>query len=1135
MPRALISFALASVVVLAGAASCSVDAAPDGLRATPPGDGPTVVYDTSHRPLPEVPQPTDLATFADPTSRTGRRLNVSLVAPTPMESRTRSGFNELEGWGTYQTISVSFKRGRATAATEPAIDLEDVRARMQESDYDFTNDPVYVVNLKTGVPAALDVGHGNVSLVVKDPDRYWPVFARDKDANLIFETREEGPGLTQADYRPALDLDFDGVLDHPNTLGKAGIDGIDNLLTWYERETDTLMVRPVVPLDEMTEYAVVLTDRLRSAQGAAVKSPFPFVHHPQQKSGVAALQTILSDKGRAGYYGDLAGTGLDHVAFAWTFTTGPNYDDMRLLRDGLYGRGPFARIEREFPPAMTTFRAVGKSDSGEPLGDPACTPQLKQPFIVRTTAARQMLHDLIGQVVGFKGPEADELERVIVEYVDYFVIGQFEAPYYMGDPKREPVDARFRLNYKTGEGDVRRDTIPFWISVPRPGAGRKQPFPVVVWSHGTGLHGDEIIVRAGYFAQHGMAMASINMPGHGLDLEVGQRTLAEVFLRQACLVPWLKGVMSGRHEDLNADGQGDSGGLLWTAHVFHSRDNVRQSVLDQIAMVRLLRAFDGRPGAEDFNEDGRPEAMGDFDGDGVPDLGGPNVPYFTSGNSYGGIVAMIHGAIDPFVAASAPISGGGGLTDVAVTSNLTPDSVLEQVFTPLVIGVEQGERPPKKGVNQTTCAPGERSVRWVLNNLINSVEMEIACLSPAELGAGRTVVVTNVSNGEARCARTDDKGRFRIAVPTAVGDKIDVQVYDAPDVVESYKGCKLLAGAPAGRRVNTWERPATAFGPVADESKSCTSDTGCQQYRDVFYPVGSTLVAPQEGLGLRRQSPEIRRLFSLTQVALESGDPINFAKYYMLKPIPDLDGKPLPPRPILVGNTVGDPLVPPATGNAFARAAGILPFLPPSALGRFPEYADWVTPQFLYDDLGGKTPNQVLVEGRVLEGVDRLERTPAGPACDVNYKPSATCTSPPGRSAATCRQTLYDADWLAEGTDRFDAQHPKVPLRLGRAANVRARDDATLARSWAPREAGRPFAPNTRGWSPGPPLVGLVNAYLKPTGQHVWVTGDPCKSWDDATYYNHLVGRFFATGGSDLYFLSRPETHRCLATASCVF
>ena len=52
--------------------ACSVDTIPTGLRATPAGTGPTVVFDLMHTPLPDIPQPNDIATFADPTSRNDR-------------------------------------------------------------------------------------------------------------------------------------------------------------------------------------------------------------------------------------------------------------------------------------------------------------------------------------------------------------------------------------------------------------------------------------------------------------------------------------------------------------------------------------------------------------------------------------------------------------------------------------------------------------------------------------------------------------------------------------------------------------------------------------------------------------------------------------------------------------------------------------------------------------------------------------------------------------------------------------------------------------------------------------------------------------------------------------------------------
>src|SRR5688572_31246080 len=142
-------FAIALGVTI-GASACGFDQAPDGARRTPAGDGPRVVFDVTRRPLPEIPQPNDVATFADPTSRTGRRVNVSLVAPTRLEGHARADFTSLEGWGTFAPFTVAFERDPRTPVDEPAIDLNDVFTRTR--DWQPSDDPFYVIDLTTGIP-----------------------------------------------------------------------------------------------------------------------------------------------------------------------------------------------------------------------------------------------------------------------------------------------------------------------------------------------------------------------------------------------------------------------------------------------------------------------------------------------------------------------------------------------------------------------------------------------------------------------------------------------------------------------------------------------------------------------------------------------------------------------------------------------------------------------------------------------------------------------------------------------------------------------------------------------------------------------------------------------------------------------
>src|SRR5687767_7074203 len=172
--------ALASLAVLA--ASCAVDRAPSGLRRTPSGPGARVRYDLAHKPLPDMPLPSDTATWPDPTSRTGVRINASLIAPTSMETLARLRFTEMEGWGTFAPITVAFDLDDGGGG--PALDLKNLLQRHVGDDYDFADDAVYLINLTTGVPAVLDLGAGNFSYVLRSLDRYWPNDTRKTERNL---------------------------------------------------------------------------------------------------------------------------------------------------------------------------------------------------------------------------------------------------------------------------------------------------------------------------------------------------------------------------------------------------------------------------------------------------------------------------------------------------------------------------------------------------------------------------------------------------------------------------------------------------------------------------------------------------------------------------------------------------------------------------------------------------------------------------------------------------------------------------------------------------------------------------------------------------------------------------------------
>ena len=71
---------------------CSIDEVPEGIGKTPGGESATVKWDLYHKPLPDIPFPNDQAMWPDPTSRTGMRVNASIVAPTSIEETARRKF-----------------------------------------------------------------------------------------------------------------------------------------------------------------------------------------------------------------------------------------------------------------------------------------------------------------------------------------------------------------------------------------------------------------------------------------------------------------------------------------------------------------------------------------------------------------------------------------------------------------------------------------------------------------------------------------------------------------------------------------------------------------------------------------------------------------------------------------------------------------------------------------------------------------------------------------------------------------------------------------------------------------------------------------------------------------------------------
>jgi hypothetical protein len=1256
-PMKLLRLAAALASLAALATSCAMDHAPQGLRRTPDGPGAKVRFDLAHKPLPDIPIPNDTATWPDPTSRTGLRVNASLIAPTNMERQARQRFDQMEGWGTYAPIWVSFDVDKSDPLyadyTGAALDLANIRRRHQGQDYDFADDAVYLVNLTTGVPVVLDLGSGNFDYTLKKLDKYWPNDTRASERNLLFDTIDESKGglLGPGTFTPADDTDFDGVMDVPNLddpkacpgpdlagcdAPKSAVYGTDaclerrrsrdrcmadHLLDWYERETDTLILRPVIPLDEMTRYAVVITDRTIDGKGNAIKSPFDFVYHATMEATAARVRDVVNDPSKKSYFGDLAGTGLDHVAFTWSFTTQPTVDDMKRLRDGLYGQGPFARFASEWPTTFELERAVGlnaglnqgatdlpdwkTSDFGKSAGCPGKAGNL---YVIKYDDIKKDMKRLVVDGFGLDDGPGSELLLRSFDSIDKMLVGFYHSPFLIeGGPKSTDPNAAFDVNFQTGQGALTDDLVQFWLIIPKETAEFHQPFNVDVYGHGYTGNFSELLLYAGNMAKHGLATIGINAVNHQLTFDTQDSQLAaKAVLAGQCVAPFYDALTTGRARDLNGDGIPDSGGDFWSSYLFHTRDSVRQSVLDHIQLVRILRSFGtptgkmlcrtdqtgwDKPGTTpcDVNADGKPEIAGDFDGDGRPDVGGPNATYGTWGESLGGILSGIYGSIDAYITSAVPGSGGGGLTDIGIRSfqGGVIEAVLLRLWGPLLVTVPAEERISCQKTNKdsdhcTVCQPGQMSLRWVMPDVNGTGELEIQCVDPASIDK-TTVFAVNRANGEVRCARVDDEHRFRIGLPASIGDDVVVDFYAGRDAVTDYGSCAGTRSVDEQPKVHVESWGPGRYGQNSTntlETETCTTHS-CSIFQGHFFQEGTPLTSPAEGLGQIRQTPALRRFITLAQMALDPGDPINFAPYYSIKPMTDPFGAPIAPHALLTLNTIGDMNVPLNSGIAFGRASGALPFMRPDQAATYPEYSNYVTPRTVFDALGGRTPNQVLIDDHVIEGIAALARHPAAPECATSqnevdpggtYLTAAGQTKqclPTGCTQATetdpdkqkhvcwydthcdvatsscqantlgkpsCDEALYDVDELDEGKQRYFEQSAPVPLRLARYTQP-VQPGYPSDSVWAPRVNGVPYGPDGQ-WQADPKrrLTALLDAYIYTEGNHCFVNGEPCQSWDEGTYLTNLVARFFMSDGTDVYYLSHPKTHHCLATndvASC--
>jgi hypothetical protein len=890
---------------------------PEGLRATPEGTGPMVTVDWDAEPLPELPFPNDLATIPDPDSPTGLRLNISLVAETHEQAETREKLNTLSGWGVYAPMTVGF---------QAPLDLDNLFARhggdRKIGASRLIDDGIFVIDVTPGSPtygqpAHIDIGEGRFPMDVWNPARYWANDSRAGHPSVTFDTMDEdavengGNGNGVMDWGE--DTDNDGNLDVPNVYPEGSTDLFEDLLSWYERETNTVIMRPVVPLREKTTYAVVVTERVVGLDGQPVRSPWDQVHHMRQLAKLESLPATLP----------ALGLDVEDIAFTWAFTTGSVTDELVAIKQGRDGEGPLAWLADDYPASINTTAVM----HSRPNEDPHAV------GVAPLINALELIPD-----AGVGGIIAENYRA----FSSIAVGGTFTTPDFLvdkDDDGRDDSEEFFVLNLKEGTAEVAPRDVVFSCILPNEVVA-EPPYDVVLWGHGYGSSRFEFASFVWAVNRVGKAACSMDFPSHGVELDPELADLVETVLGGLNLAEFVTHLEDSRARDLDNDGRLDSGGDQWSADAFHTRDQVRQATVDWAWFIKAIQNCGSGTMVRDG--DGEDQMSCDWDLDGAIDIGGPDAKFYIAGGSLGGINASVAAPILTEVSAFIPVVSGGGLLDIALRSDIggATEAMAGRLMTPMIVG-----RSTDDGL----------VVEQLITSVTNMRTRHLATLPT--FPAGGKVIVDNLEKGFSREGLIPENGAFRVGI-AADGlrpmDKKALANIPAAGAVSTLEDYRVPNNEGLGDRLRirfeSYDAATDSF-TAMDELTMDTFETDII-HEGITHPAGSPLIALSFGSGYIRGTPDLRRVATVFSAILEPGDPIAYSPMMFERPFEALGSQAV--NVLHMPNT-GDNIVSINTGISQARAMGLVK-------------------NDVVDERYGSSVDQWLIDRQVVRGIE--ERGP---------------------------------------------------------------------------------------------------------------------------------------------------------------
>jgi dienelactone hydrolase len=409
-------------------------------------------------------------------------------------------------------------------------------------------------------------------------------------------------------------------------------------------ETNTVTFRPAAPVAPGTYAVVVRRDPLRTRGGARI-APSPD-YALLSRDGDPATDANFSRMDAI----DPAFTGRSETLAFFQFTTKADTGQMQLLQAYVEGQTPVDRAGDDLSLAVTAFlpesarqiAAAGQTVAPSPAAvaavlnpqlpdspDAACPAACVNPCqttrptdcpatcaprpCIPTAGIARMAVGELSTPVFISDPVPDTAALLF----NGTIRGRdLQAPFHPGNPASLSAATPFR-------------TIPYVIFYP---AVHQDPTPVIVGVHGFTLSKSTMAALASAACSAGFALVAIDLYQHG-D-------------RQAAIAVPEGGFSTKLDPVLLGAGVRFPDPFLNPTMLGRTRDKLRQSVVDELSLIRLLATADGA------------DPRVDLDGDGVPDDFGA---IHLVGQSLGAILGTIIAAVSPHLSRAVLNVPGGGL------------------------------------------------------------------------------------------------------------------------------------------------------------------------------------------------------------------------------------------------------------------------------------------------------------------------------------------------------------------------------------------------------------------------------------------------------------------------------------------